>query len=149
MFSFKEQRLIKKFNSQEFYTTREFPAPIKSVREDPTSVIGMTADIGHRFFKVTSDLLRIPQGESRQELNSLSDGSFIPRTREATVGAVSNVLGGVGNVFQGKFIAGPTRVVGGVVDAFDIIPSAIADVATTTTNVQYRTRNAASKALAT
>jgi hypothetical protein len=51
------------------------------------------------------------------------------RTKESSIGAVGNVLGGVGQVItgtNGRF-RGLLRVGEGVFDALDIVPSAIAD----------------------
>ncbi|MBU2259261.1 hypothetical protein KKC44_01520 [Patescibacteria group bacterium] len=49
------------------------------------------------------------------------------RIKESTLGAVGNVFGGAGKVLTGKPIKGLAQAGQGVLDAFDVIPSAVAD----------------------
>jgi hypothetical protein len=53
-------------------------------------------------------------------------GGFV-RLQESTLGAAGNVLSGTGKVLTGKPIRGVAQVGQGVLDAIDIVPSAIAD----------------------
>jgi hypothetical protein len=145
MSMFKEHRLIAKMRLDDFYVTRSLPAPITSIKESPIAPIGIAADIAHRTFKVGSDILRLLQGESRQPLQKL-DGSFAPRTTEATFGAVQNGIGGIIDIFRGKLLAGPARIVQGGLDIIDIPVSIAADIATTSTGVRYRSASALQQA---
>lgn len=141
-----EHRLIAKMQLNDFYITRNVPALITSIKESPIAPIGIAADIAHRLFKVSSDILRLLQGNSRQPLRTL-EGSFAPRTIEATFGAVQNTVGGIIDIFRGKLLAGPARIFQAGLDVVDIPVSLGTDIITTATGVRYRTASALQQAV--
>lgn len=147
---FKEHRLIK-FERNDYYLTRESDVDFSpnAFLDNPIAYgLAAGAEVLHRGSKLTSDVLRLAQGENKQDLNRLPEAN-IGRIRESTSGAAQNVFGGVKDTFkERKIVRGPLRVIQGAVDAFDILPSTISDGVINVSGMRKDTRKAASKALA-
>lgn len=120
------------------------PDYFKNVADNPFRPAAALANLAHSIgFKPVSDGIRAVRGaEPLKELGAYR------RTKESSIGAVSDTIGGIGDTFRGKLIKGPLRTINGVIDFIDIVPSAVADSADSITGVEHGTRARAQKTLA-